>query len=191
MPHWKCSSNFQFCAFEKKKAQVPPSAFSLKVPAFVQMTNLHQKPWLPMWQYLQIEGGYQKTSHFALSGITNTSRGSTSKGLLPPHLKGRERPISLSARRAPRCSRAAGVTAGDETGRKERSFTLHSPRGWGAVIANCIHRHMRNAWSADGGASGSELIAKHKDGVNSQRIDAHVFGCQRSTARDLWVERKS
>lgn len=30
--------------------------------------------------------------------------------------------------------------------------------------------------SADGGASGLELIAKCKDGVNSQQIKAHVIG---------------
>lgn len=125
-----------------------------------------------MWEYLQIEGGNQMTSHFPLSGITNTSRGSTSKGLLPPHLKGRERPITFSARRASRCSRAAGATAGGEMGRKERSFTLDSPRGWGAIIANHGHRPVRSASALTAG----QVTQNWSPNVKSRRINAHVIG---------------
>lgn len=85
------------------------------------------------------------TSRFPLSSIMNTSGGSASKGLLPPHFNGRERPIPLSACGTARCSWVAGVTAGGETGRKERPFTLDSPQGRGAIIANRVHRPVRSA----------------------------------------------
>lgn len=126
------------------------------------------------------------TSHFPLSSIMNTSRDSTSRGLLPPCWKGRERPIPQSARRASRCSRVAGVTAGGEVARKERSFTPDSPRGLGTIIANGIHCPVGSASAlmAWGKWLGIDCQAQ---GWRKQPADQCpcYWLCQRSTARDL------
>lgn len=103
------------------------------------------------------------------------SRGSTStsKSLLPQHPKGKERPISLSARRAFQrgecdCRRGDG----------EEGELIHARLAWrmGSNTGKPCPLLCEKCVSADGGASGLELIAGRKDGASSHGIDDHVSG---------------
>lgn len=116
-----------------------------------------------------------KTSHSPLSGIMNASRGSrgTSKSLLPQHPKGKESPILLRARRAFQCGRCDR-----RRWDREEGGVIHAGLAWrmGSNNGRLCPVLREKCVSADGGASGLELIAKPKEGVNSHGIDDCVTG---------------
>lgn len=135
MPHWKCLSNLQFCAFQRKN----PTSATLSPP-----------PWNPScWPdnkftlealtvCVRVEGNQVTLWHNEhIWGST-----SSSKSLLPWHLKGKERPTSLSARRAFQCGRW-DCRRGD--GQEGAVIQLGSPAGWEAIVADGVQRSVSSA----------------------------------------------
>lgn len=171
MPHWKCLSNIQFCAFKRKNL----TSASLSLPPWNSSCWPDNKLTLEALTVCVRVEGNQVTSHSPLSGIMNTSRGSmsTSKSLLPRHPKGKERPISLSACRAFQCGKCARRRWDREEGE-----VIHAGLAWrmGSNNRKPCPLLREKCVSADSGASGLELIAKHKDGINSHWIDDHITG---------------
>lgn len=171
MSHWKCLSNFRFLCFQKKKLyKCPPQPSSWNPSCWPDNKFTLEA----LTACVSVEGK-QVTSHFPLSGTMNTSRGtmSTSKSLLPQHPKGQQRPISLSARRAFQRGRCDCRRWDGEEG--EAIHARLASRMGSNNCKLCPPLHEKCV-SADGQASGLELIAKRKDGVNSRWIDGHVIG---------------